>query len=104
MVKHGMDMVREAIQHLNPGQIPVIAVDQPIFSLAKCIQWKCSPAYGEEIFVVKMGGLHIKMALWSSLGDILANSDWTAVLTEAGVAISGSAQSFLTASHLKRTR
>ena len=37
MVRHGMSVVKDAIQHVNPGQTPVIAMDQPLFALAKQI-------------------------------------------------------------------
>ena len=30
-----MNKVKEAIAHLNPGQVPVIAVDKPIYALSK---------------------------------------------------------------------
>ena len=39
MIKHSMTIVQAAIEHLNPGQIPVLAADQPLFALAKQIQW-----------------------------------------------------------------
>jgi hypothetical protein len=50
------------------------------------------------------GGLHIEMALWNTLGDLLECSGWTTALCEADVASSGTADSFLKASHLTRTR
>ena len=34
-VYHGMRMAQEALRHLNPGQIPVLVADQPLYSLAK---------------------------------------------------------------------
>jgi len=37
----------------------VVAFDQPLFALAKQIQWKWSQEYGEQKFVVVFGGLHI---------------------------------------------
>ena len=40
MIRHSIDVVRNAVQHLNPGQTPVLTCDQPLFSLAKQIQWK----------------------------------------------------------------
>ena len=39
MVKHGMEMQRQATAHLNPGQIPVTLFDQPLFAIAKFVQW-----------------------------------------------------------------
>ena len=51
-----------------------------------------------------MGGLHLEMALWNTLGDVLEGSDWTTALAEAEVASSGTADSFLKVAHLTRTR
>ena len=42
-----------------------------------------------------LGGLHIEMAVWSTLEDYLENSGWTAALTQAENASSGTADSFL---------
>ena len=53
---------------------------------------------------VMLGGLHIEMALWSTLGDVLEGSGWPSALTESEVASSGTADSFLKVSHLARTR
>ena len=61
-------------------------------------------ALGEDVFVVMFGGLHIEMALWSTIGDFLDCSGRTAALCEAGVATAGVADSFLKVSHLTRTR
>lgn len=104
MIKHGMDVTRVAITFLNPGQIPVITLDQPLFALAKTIQWKWPESYGEQKYVVMFGGLHLEMTLWNTLGDLLKGSGWTTALTEAEVASTGVAESFLTASHVARTR
>ena len=104
MVKHGMDVLKQAITFLNPDQVPIMAVDQPLFALAKMVQWKWPASHGEQAYVVMLGGLHIAMALWSVLGDLLDGSGWTVALSEADVASSGVADSFLKESHLIRTR
>ena len=104
MVKHGMDVLRQAVTFLNPNQVPIITVDQPLFALAKMVQWKWPISHGEQAYVVMLGGLHIEMALWSLLGDLLDGSGWTTALSEAEVATSGVADSFLKATHLTRTR
>ena len=44
------------------------------------------------------------MAVWNTYGDYLEGSGWTSVLTRAGIASSGTADSFLKAAHLTRTR
>ena len=103
MIKHGMHVIKGITEFLNPGQIPVLACDCPIFARAKYIQWTWPTQYGEDKFVVVLGGLHIELVLWSMLGDYLADSGWTTSLIEAGIATSGTADNFLTASHLTRT-
>ena len=57
--------------------------DQPLFALAKLVQWKWPDVYGESVHAVMMGGLHLEMALWNTLGDVLEDSGWTTALTEA---------------------
>ena len=104
MIKHGMDVQRQAIAHLSPGQIPVTTMDQPLFALAKLVQWKWPSTHGEHLHVVMLGGLHTEMALWNTLGDVLEASGWTAALAEAEIASSGVADSFLRVAHLMRTR
>ena len=80
MIKHGMDVQRKATEYLNPGQIPVTTVDQPLFAIAKSVQWNWPDTHGESRHVVMLGGLHLEMALWSTVGDILHGSGWTSAL------------------------
>ena len=35
MIRHSMDVVKKSVEILNPGQIPIITVDQPLFAVAK---------------------------------------------------------------------
>jgi len=30
MIRHAMDIIKLSVNHLNPGQVPVIALDQPL--------------------------------------------------------------------------
>ena len=104
MIKHSMDINRQATQFLNSGQIPFLAMDAPLYALAKYIQWKWPNEYGESKYVIMFGGPHIEMAAWKTFGDYLSNSGWTAVLTQADIASSGTADSFLRCCHLTKTR
>ena len=38
MIQHVMNIVKQAVDNLNPGQIPVLALDQPLYTIAKQIQ------------------------------------------------------------------
>ena len=104
MIKHGINVVRWATEFPNPGQTPVLAFDAPLYALAKFTQYKWPDTHGEDKFIAKFGGLHIEMAMRKTFGDYLEGSGWTTALTDAGIASSGTADSFLKSSHLTRTR
>lgn len=101
MIRHSMDMIKKAVQELNPGQVPVIAVDQPLYAISKLIQWNWPANYGEEQFVIILGGLHIEMAILKVLGNWLEDSGWMEALVQANIASAGTAESFLKVSHVK---
>ena len=102
--KIDINIVKTAVEILNPGQVPVLACDQPLYSLAKQIQWTWPDSHGEKQFVIMFGGLHIEMATLKVLGNLLEDSGWTGALTQACVAGPGTADSFLKAVHVTRTR
>ena len=104
MIRHSMDVVKNTVEHVNPGQTPVATLDQPLFALAKQIQWKWPEKYGEDKMVVMFGGLHIEMAALKTLGDWLRGSGWVQALVQAEIATPGTADSFLRAAHVTRTR
>ena len=103
-VKHVLNKVSETVAFLNPGQTPVITADQPLYALAKQIQWHWPEKYGEDKLVIMFGGLHIEMTALKSIGTLLKDGGWTSALVEAGVASPGTADSFLSASNITRTR
>jgi len=67
MIKHSTIIAKNVIQYLNPDQVPVIAMDQPLYALAKQIQWAW-PELGEGLFAVMLGGLHIEVTMLTMLG------------------------------------
>ena len=104
MIRHSMDVVKNVVEHVNPGKPPVVTLDQPLFALAKQIQWKRPETYGEDKMVVMFGGLHIEMAALKTLGDWLRGSAWVQALVQTEIATPGTADSFLRAAHGTRTR
>ena len=74
MIRHSMDVVSKAVQSLNPGQVPIITADQPLYTIAKQIQWNGPGTHGEDKFVVMFGALHIKMAPLKAIGNLLDGS------------------------------
>ena len=65
---HSMTIVANATNCVNPGQTPVLSVDQPLFALAKQIQWNWLENFGEHRFVLVLGSLHLEMAALRTLG------------------------------------
>ena len=60
--------IQKQTEYLNPSQRPVMAVDQPLYALAKEIQWLKPNLLGEDKFLVMMGNLHTEMNFMASLG------------------------------------
>ena len=86
MILHPMNVIKNAVQYNNSGQTPVITLDQPLFAIAKQIQWNWPASHGENQFVIMLGGLHIEMAAFKVLGLAWLNgSGWTSVITDARV-------------------
>ncbi|KAK3703668.1 hypothetical protein QZH41_011790 [Actinostola sp. cb2023] len=104
MIRHAMNVIKECVHHLNPGQVPVIAMDQPLYTVAKQIQWNWPDQYGEQKFVIMFGGLHIEMAFLKAIGGWLEDSGWVAAIVDANVASSGTAESFIKATSVTRSR
>ena len=67
MTRHVIGVVKQAVNHVNPNQTPVIALDQLLYAIAKQIQWNWSNIYGVEKFVIMMGALHIEMTALKTL-------------------------------------
>ena len=104
MIQHSTNKITSAVHQVNPGQVPVITLDQPLFAIAKQIQWNQPALFGEKQFVIMLGGLHIEMAAFKVLVNWLDGSGWTSVKVYSGVSSAGVADSFIKASHLTRTR
>ena len=102
MICHSFNVVKNAVRHLNPGQIPTTAFVQPLYVLAKLIQWYWPDAYGEDKALVMFGGLHVEMTALKAIGKWLEGSGWTSALVQANVASPGTANSFLKATHVSR--
>ena len=103
-IKHVMDKIRDTVGFFNPSQAPVITAAQPLYALAKQIQWHWPDFYNEDKFVSVFGGLHIEMAALRSIGTFLQDSGWTSALVDAEIASAGTADSFLSASSVTKNR
>ena len=104
MIRHAMSVVISATGMLSPGQVPVLTLDQPLYTIAKIIQWNWPDQFGESHLLLMLGGLHTEMAALKALGDLLDGSGWTTALVNANVTTDGRADALLHASHVTQTR
>ena len=75
MVKYCMTVIQKVVHKVNPGQIPIITADQPVYALLQQIQRKFSNGFGEDAFINVKGGRHIEMTMLHVLGLILLGSN-----------------------------
>jgi len=104
MVKHDMNIIKLITNHINPGQKPVLTLDQPLYAFAKKIQWVWPDEYRDRQFVVMMGGLHIEMAMLNVIGDFLDGSGCVHVMTSANVTPEWRAFGLQKGSHTSRAQ
>ena len=102
-IRHALNMLRKAIHFLNPGQTIVTTLDQPLYAIAKKLQWYFPNEYGVSQFVFVLGSLHTEMAMLSTLGDWFEGSGWLTLLSNANVTGTGN-QSLLTGKEVSKTK
>ena len=104
MVYHAINQTIAMTNHLNPGQVPILVADQPLYQLIKRLQHKYNDSIGEHKFIAILGPMHVEKMMWETVGSYLEKSGWTALLSSSGTVTSGVAESFVGVSHLTRTR
>ena len=104
MVLHAMRTIKSSIEHLNPGQTPVVTGDQPVFQVLKQLQWKYSDELGEDNFFVMFGGLHLEKQSLIVIANLLKDSGWLEVMNSAGIFGANGAAAILHVAHIKKAR
>ncbi len=56
-----------------------------------------------EVYVM-LGGLHIELAVFRGVNNLLQGSGWIIALVDASITTQGKAESFLQCSHVTQTR
>ena len=87
VVYHCLYLISKLTLKLNPNQIPIVTVDQPVYAIAKQVQWNY-PEKFESCFLM-LGPLHIEMAFLNAIGDWLEGSGWTDVFEKQTLTQSG---------------
>ena len=55
VIKPSIMLIAKATDFFNPGQIPVITFDQPLYAINEKIQWNFTSQYEQERFVIMLG-------------------------------------------------
>ena len=79
-------------------------IDQPLFALAKTIQWARKDSAGEDNLVDMLAGLYIEKAALKAIGTWLAGSGWVEVLSQAEITAAVRAESLINCAQITRTR
>ena len=104
MQKHSKLVSMRATDFANPGQIPVIVGDCPLYAQQKKCQWQYPDEVSESKLVCFMGFLRVEMASQACGGNLLAGSDWDHMFFPVNVFTSGVASCLLDGKHIKQTR
>ncbi|KAL9954589.1 hypothetical protein ACROYT_G042151 [Oculina patagonica] len=99
MISHVKTAIGKAVEYVNPGQTVVIACDQPLFALAKTVEWAQKDRTWEDKLEVMLGGLHIEQAALKAFGTWLAGSGWVEVLSQARITTAGKKRNHLSTVH-----
>ena len=82
-------------------------MDQPIYAIAKQIQWKGTDTLVENKFVLMLGALHIEFVIEAVKGQLVDGFGYLSVISEAGVLTPVRAEAVSSPTpdhHLKRMR
>ena len=99
MTHHCFEVIHGAVQYVNPDQIPVMRMDQPLFAKMKQLKWSMGTMYGENKFMLLFGGIHIQLT-HKCLGHWMEGSGWVEVIRESKLASAGVDESFLKSSFM----
>ncbi|KAE8740339.1 hypothetical protein FOCC_FOCC014156 [Frankliniella occidentalis] len=97
MMLHSMTVVQKATYYLNPTQVAVLVVDQPLYAICMALLQLLPDAFGENGIFIMMGGLHVEMCF-------LSGSGWAKLLVEAEIFTDGRAEAIEKGCNVTRSR
>ena len=87
MQKNCIEVARNAIDALNPGQVTVDTSDQPVYALSRRLQQMFPDSLGPGKYLPMFGGLHMGKRLLEILEQLNAGSGPGQFLNQAKVSI-----------------
>ena len=95
-----MQVIKKAVEFVNPGQISVILGDCPLYAQQEKFQWKYVDEGEESNMGCFMDFLHVEMASQECRGKLLAECGWDRVFHQAKIFTSGIAASLVGGKHV----
>jgi hypothetical protein len=99
-----MNIAKDYTWFLNPSQTAVGCSDQPLYSLKKKIQWKCTDEFPNEKYFAFMGGLHIEQIALKAHGTMLKGTGIEDVIKQAGLKTIGLETAVADVNDIKKAR
>ena len=98
-----MEIIKQTIAYLNPGQTAVDVCDQPVFALTKKIQWRYQEKSGSDSYFCLSGGLHFKQCMLTIHGGLIKGSSLENILLDIDMSIIGTG-ALVHGNHMKQVR
>ena len=94
MLQHSLKAIDASLEQVNPSQIHVLTVDQPLQAKLKLLQCHVKDLTDEDTFFKVLGGLHIEQTAYKAFGHFLLESGWGEAVQNVEIATRGVAESF----------
>ena len=101
LVRHCITVICKIIEHVNPGQSPVITGGHLVYVLGKQVQFIYPLEFDKVIWM--MSPLHIEMAFISAIGDWLERSDWVEIFKRSKINTVGRIENFFSGINMKQS-
>ena len=101
---HCMNIISKTISVINPNQTPVDTCDQPVYALAKQIQWRYPELFGNSKYFSLFKRLHIEKALLIVHGEFIKASGLDKLLSQSNLSITGMENTVVNVTDIKRCR
>ena len=96
-----MEIIKQTIAYLNPGQTPVDVCDQPVFVLTNKIQWRYSEKFGSFSCFCLFDALHFEQCMLIIHGELIKGSGLENVLSNIDMSVID-VEALVHANHIKQ--
>ena len=104
MQKHCIEVAKNVIDALNPGQVTFDTSDQPIYALSRRLQQMFPDSLGSGKYLPMFGGFHIKKRLLEIHGQLIAGSGLAQFFDQAKVSITAAGNVVVNVSQITSAR